>query len=152
MVGSAASTVVVDSVLSSDSEGADSDNPLLSPDEQGLTQSKKKRKVYQSSLSITSTSVTPPSPPPQKRSGKQQLLPSVQFRKSSPARGGGSEVVVLSDGSDSTKKKAVVKVTGMSCSSCVAKIERHLGKMDGEQHTLCCCLRQSLVPFQCMGV
>jgi Cu+-exporting ATPase len=110
VVGSAASTVVVDSVLSSDSEGADSDNPLLSPDEQGLTQSKKKRK---------------------KRSGKQQLLPSVQFRKSSPARGGGSEVVVLSDGSDSTKKKAVVKVTGMSCSSCVAKIERHLGKMDG---------------------
>lgn len=65
----------------------------------------------------------------------RQLLPKVQFRKSSPSgsgREGGGEVVIFSDGSESGKKKAVIRVTGMSCSSCVAKIERHLGKKDGK--------------------
>lgn len=63
------------------------------------------------------------------------LLPKVQFRKSSPGSGGGEggeEMVIFSDGSESGRKKAVLRVTGMSCSSCVAKIERHLGKMDGK--------------------
>lgn len=62
-----------------------------------------------------------------------QLLPKVQFRKSSPGSGReGGEMVIFSDGSESGKKKAVLRVTGMSCSSCVAKIERHLGKVDGK--------------------
>lgn len=71
----------------------------------------------------------------QRRSVKQQLLPSVQYKVSSPSnngREGSGEIVIFSDGSESSRKKAVVRVTGMSCSSCVTKIERHLGKVDGE--------------------
>ena len=67
---------------------------------------------------------------------RKQLLPAVQFRKPSADNGGwggGGEVVILNDVSESSKKKAVVRVTGMSCSSCVAKIERHMGKMEGKQ-------------------
>ena len=68
----------------------------------------------------------------------------MQFRRTSPCPGGGrgeggrGETVIFSDGSDSSnRKKAVVRVTGMSCSSCVAKIERHLGKTDGEKPSSC---------------
>ena len=31
------------------------------------------------------------------------------------------------------RKRVVIQVTGMSCSSCVAKIERHLMKKKGEE-------------------
>ena len=31
------------------------------------------------------------------------------------------------------RKRVLIQVTGMSCSSCVAKIERHLGKKRGEE-------------------
>ena len=63
-------------------------------------------------------------------------------------------MTILSDGSEASRKKAVVRVTGMSCSSCVAKIERHLGKMEGQVSlspqgslsTADCCLSASLPP------
>ena len=48
-VSSSAGDTASQAVPSSDSEGAESDNPLLSPNEQGLTPhqtSKKKGKVY----------------------------------------------------------------------------------------------------------
>ena len=109
-------------IPSSDSEGAESDNPLLSPDRERQRRKKVQPHIvrYNNSLDFLFL--------PQQ--SKQQLLPSVQFKKSPPVNGAGAEV---SDGSDgSTRKKAVVRVTGMSCSSCVAKIERHLGKMEGE--------------------
>ena len=31
------------------------------------------------------------------------------------------------------RKRVLIQVTGMSCASCVAKIERHLGKKRGEE-------------------
>ena len=39
--------------------------------------------------------------------------------------------------SDDSYHRLQIKVTGMSCSSCVAKIERTLGKKPGEQACVC---------------
>ena len=36
------------------------------------------------------------------------------------------------------KKRVLIQVTGMSCASCVAKIERHLMKKKGEEFIICC--------------
>ena len=67
------------------------------------------------------------------------MLPQVCYKKTSSLGGkaaildGGvvSKTAAMLDGGVGSKK-VVVRVSGMSCSSCVAKIERHLGKMDGE--------------------
>ncbi len=42
------------------------------------------------------------------------------------------------DGAPSANKRRLqVMISGMSCSSCVAKIERHLGKKKGQPMHLC---------------
>ena len=44
------------------------------------------------------------------------------------------------------KKRVQLRVTGMSCASCVAKIERHLSKKPGESAAAVSCVGHRLLP------